>query len=92
MFTESDLRQFVTVLAALAENGAIHKDLAAKAIQAVSSEAGSSLLTRQEAARYLKCSVKTVDRLCDDGKLTKISIGRRNIRIRQDELKAMLSL
>lgn len=92
MFTESDIRQFVTVLSALAENGVIHKDLAAKAIQTVSNEAENSLLTRQEAARYLKCSVKTIDRLCNDGKLTKISIGRRNIRIRLEELKAMLSL
>jgi DNA binding domain, excisionase family len=90
MFTESDVRQFVAILSALAESRAIHRELAEKAIQAVSAQNESALLTRQEAADYLKCSAKTIDRLCEDGKLTKIHTSRRGIRIRVSEIKALL--
>ena len=78
MFTESDIRQFVAILSALAASGAIHRELAENAIQAVSQNE-SALLTRQEAAGYLKCSAKTIDRLCEDGKLTKIHTDRKSV-------------
>lgn len=90
MFTEADIRQFVAVISALAANGAIHRGLAGKAISVVSSQDESLLLTRQEAADYLKCSAKTIDRLCEDGKLTKIHTSKRGVRIRVSEIKVLL--
>lgn len=72
MVTESDVRQFIAVVSALADNRAIHQELAEKAIRAVARQNEMVLLTRREAANMLKCSVKTIDRLCDEGKLPRI--------------------
>lgn len=92
MITESDIRQFIAVISALADNRAIHQDLANRAIQAVTQEDEAALLTRLEAANILRCSVKTIDRLCDEGRLSRIRCGKRSVRIRLDDLKAMSGL
>ena len=92
MFTGSDIRQFIVVISALAENRAIHQELANRAIQAITREDEATLLTRLEAASILKCSVKTIDRLCDEGKLSRIQCGKRSVRIRLADLKAMSGL
>lgn len=92
MVTESDIRQFIAVVSALADNRAIHLELAEKAIRAVSLENETVLLTRQEAANMLKCSVKTIDRLCDEGKLPRIRCSKRSVRIRLSDLKAISGL
>ena len=89
MVTESDVRQFIAVVSALADNRAIHQELAEKAIRAVARQHEMVLLTRREAANMLKCSVKTIDRLCDEGKLPRIRYSRRSVRIRLSDLKAM---
>lgn len=60
MVTENDVQQFIAVVSALADNRAIHQALAKKAIRAVVLENETVLLTRQEAANMLKCSVKTM--------------------------------
>lgn len=92
MYTRKDAQQFETVVGALADNGAIHKETAEVAIEAVNAKLdadalGGELLSRDEAARLLKCSVKSIDRLCDEGRLTRIRIGKRAVRIRLAELK-----
>ena len=92
MVTESDVRQFITVVSALADNRAIHQELAEKAIRAVARQNEMVLLTRREAANMLKCSVKTIDRLCDEGKLPRIRYSKRSVRIRLSDLKAMSGL
>lgn len=92
MVTESDVRQFIAVVSALADNRAIHQELAEKAIRAVARQNETVLLTRQEAANMLKCSVKTIDRLCEEGKLSRIRCGKRSVRIRLADLKAMSGL
>lgn len=92
MVTESDVRQFIVVVSALADNRAIHQELAEKAIRAVARQNEMVLLTRREAANMLKCSVKTIDRLCDEGKLPRIRYSRRSVRIRLSDLKAMSGL
>ncbi|WP_353891138.1 helix-turn-helix domain-containing protein [uncultured Victivallis sp.] len=92
MVTESDVRQFIAVVSALADNRAIHQELAEKAIRAVARQNEMVLLTRREAANMLKCSVKTIDRLCDEGKLPRIRYSRRSVRIRLSDLKAMSGL
>ena len=92
MVTESDIRQFIAVVSALADNRVIHQELAEKAIRAVARQNETVLLTRQEAANMLKCSVKTIDRLCEEGKLSRIRCGKRSVRIRLADLKAMSGL
>lgn len=92
MVTESDVRQFIAVVSALADNRVIHQELAEKAIRAVARQNETVLLTRQEAANMLKCSVKTIDRLCEEGKLSRIRCGKRSVRIRLADLKAMSGL
>ena len=92
MVTENDIRQFIAGVSAVADNRAIHQELAAKAIRAVSRQNETVLLTRQEAANILKCSVKTIDRLCDEGKLPRIRYSKRSVRIRLSDLKAMSGL
>ena len=92
MVTESDVRQFIAVVSALADNRAIHQELAEKAIRAVARQNEMVLLTRREAANMLKCSVKTIDRLCDEGKLPRIRYSRRSVRIRLSDLKAKSGL
>ena len=92
MVTESDVRQFIAVVSALADNRAIHQELAEKAIRAVARQNEMVLLTRREAANMLKCSVKTIDRLCDEGKLPRILYSRLSVRIRLSDLKAMSGL
>ena len=92
MVTESDVRQFIAVVSALADNRAIHQELAEKAIRAVARQNETVLLTRQEAANMLKCSVKTIDRLCEEGKLSRIRCGKRSVRIRLADLKARSGL
>lgn len=92
MVTENDVQQFIAVVSALADNRAIHQALAKKAIRAVVLENETVLLTRQEAANMLKCSVKTIDRLCDEGKLPRIRYSKRSVRIRLSDLKAMSGL
>lgn len=92
MGTESDVRQFIAVVSALADNRAIHQELAEKAIRAVARQNEMVLLTRREAANMLKCSVKTIDRLCEEGKLSRIRCGKRSVRIRLADLKAMSGL
>lgn len=92
MVTENDIRQFIVVVSALVDNRVIHQALAEKAIRAVALENETVLLTRQEAANILKCSVKTIDRLCDEGKLPRIRYSKRSVRIRLSDLKAMSGL
>ena len=92
MITESDVRQFIAVISALAESRAIHQELAEKAIRAVAQQTETVLLTRLEAANILKCSVKTIDRLCDEGRLSRVRCGKRSVRIRLADLKAMSGL
>lgn len=94
MYTRNDVLQFENVVNALAENGALHQEVCGIAVEAVRDklEGGhrEELLSRAEAAKFLRCSVKTIDRLCDEGKLTRIHTGKRAIRIRHAELKQML--
>ncbi len=92
MVTENDIQQFIAVVSALADNRAIHQELAEKVIWAVALENETVLLTRQEAANILKCSVKTIDRLCDEGKLPRIRYSKRSVRIRLSDLKAISGL
>lgn len=92
MVTENDIRQFIVVVSALADNRAIHQELAKKAIRAVALENETVLLTRLEAANILKCSVKTIDRLCSEGTLPRIRYSKRSVRIRLSDLKAMSGL
>ena len=92
MVTENDIRQFIAVVSTLADNRAIHQALAEKAIRAVALENETVLLTRQEAANILKCSVKTIDRLCSEGTLPRIRYSKRSVRIRLSDLKAMSGL
>ena len=92
MVTENDIRQFIVVVSALADNRAIHQELAKKAIRAVALQNETVLLTRQEAANILKCSVKTIDRLCSEGTLPRIRYSKRSVRIRLSDLKAMSGL
>lgn len=92
MVTENDVQQFIAVVSALADNRAIHQALAKKAIRAVVLENETVLLTRQEAANMLKCSVKTIDRLCSEGTLPRIRYSKRSVRIRLSDLKAMSGL
>lgn len=92
MVTENDIQQFVAIVSALAESRAIHRELAEKAIRAVALENETVLLTRQEAANMLKCSVKTIDRLCSEGTLPRIRYSKRSVRIRLSDLKAMSGL
>ena len=89
MVTENDVQQFIAVVSALADNRAIHQALAEKAIRAVVLENETVLLTRREAANMLKCSVKTIDRLCSEGTLPRIRYSKRSVRIRLSDLKAM---
>ena len=92
MVTENDIRQFIVVVSALADNRAIHQELAKKAIRAVALENETVLLTRLEAANILKCSVKTIDRLCSEGTLPRIRYSNRSHRNRLSDLKAMSGL
>ncbi len=92
MVTENDVQQFIAVVSALADNRVIHQELAKKAIRAVALENETVLLTRQEAANMLKCSVKTIDRLCSEGTLPRIRYSKRSVRIRLSDLKAMSGL
>jgi DNA binding domain, excisionase family len=92
MVTENDVQQFIAVVSALADNRAIHQALAEKAIRAVVLENETVLLTRREAANMLKCSVKTIDRLCSEGTLPRIRYSKRSVRIRLSDLKAMSGL
>lgn len=45
-------------------------------------------LTRAEAARYLRVSVRTLDRMADAGEVTRYRLGR-NVRFRLDELEQL---
>jgi len=96
MYTRNDVRQFENVVNALADNGALHQEVCGVAVKAVQDKLegghGEELLSRAEAAKFLRCSVKTIDRLCDEGKLTRIHTGKRAIRIRLTELKQMLGI
>lgn len=97
MYTRKDAEQFATVVGALADNGAVHRETAEVGIGAVNAKLnteafGGELLSRAEAAQILKCSVKTIDRLCDEGKLTRIRTGKRAVRIRLSQLKENLGI
>jgi excisionase family DNA binding protein len=94
MYTKNDVQQFENVVKALADNGALHQEVCEIAVKAVHAtlEGGEELLSRAEAARLLKCSVKTIDRLCDEGKIVRIHTSKRAIRIRLSELKQMLGI
>ena len=75
-----------------AEENPLIKEAAEVAVEAVNARLdadtlGGELLSRDEAARLLKCSVKSIDRLSDEGRLTRIRIGKRAVRIRLAELK-----
>ncbi len=94
MYTKNDVQQFENVVNALAENGALHQEVCEVAVKAVNAKlaGGEELLSRAEAAQFLKCSVKTIDRLCDEGKIVRIHTSKRAIRIRLSELKEMLGI
>ena len=96
MYTKNDVLQFENVVMALAANGALHQEVCEVAVKAVYAKlegySVEELLSRAEAARFLKCSVKTVDRLCDEGKIVRIHTSKRAIRIRLSELKQMLGI
>lgn len=97
MYTLKDARQFETVVSSLADNGAIHRETGDTAVKAVYARLdgdaeGEELISRAEAARLLKCSLKTVDHLCNAGKLTRIRTSKRAIRIRLSELRQMLGI
>lgn len=97
MYTRKDAEQFAAVVGALADNGAVHPEASAIAVEAVYAELsvpalGGRLLSRKEAARLLKCSLKSIDRLCDENKLTRIRTGKRAVRISLDELKTYLGM
>lgn len=98
MYTKNDVQQFENIINALVENGALNREVCTVALTAVQSRLEPSftmdefLLHRAEAAELLKCSVKTVDRMCDEGKLTRIHTSKRSIRIRLSELKQMLGI
>ena len=47
--------------------------------------------TRAEAAAYLKCSERHLDRLARAGKLTPLKFGSRAIRFRSSEVESLLS-
>jgi len=95
MYTRNDAQQFEAVVGVLTDHGIFHPEVSEAAVKAVydrleGNPVGEELLSRIEAARVLKCSVKTVDRLCDEGKFTRIHTSKRAIRIRLSELKQML--
>lgn len=98
MYTKNDVQQFENVVNALAENGVLNREVCVVALTAVQSRLEPTftmdefLLHRTEAAELLKCSTKTVDRLCDEGKLTRIHTSKRAIRIRLSELRQMLGI
>ncbi len=97
MYTKNDAQQFEAIVNALASTSAISKVISEAAIEAVyarinNERIGDELLSRAEAAEYLKCSLKTVDRLLDEGKLTRIRTSKRAIRIRLSEVKEMLNI
>lgn len=94
MCTKKDVLQFENVVMALAANGALNPEVCEIAVKAVhvKLEGREELFSRAEAARYLMCSLKTIDRLCDEGKLTRIRTSKRAIRIRLSELKQMLGI
>lgn len=90
-----EIEKFESVVMALVEAGAISREVAGFAVDAARNHFNGptdELLSRNEAARYLKCSAKTVDRLCEDGKLTKIHTSKRGVRIRLAEIQAMLGI
>jgi len=51
---------------------------------------GEELLTRAQAADYLKVSLRTIDRLARSGDLTKLYVTRWSPRIRQGDLEGLL--
>lgn len=96
MYTKNDALQFANVVKALADNRALHQEVCEVAVKAVYAKlegySVEELLSRAEAAQFLKCSVKTIDRLCDEGKFVRIHTSKRAIRIRLIELKQMLDI
>ncbi len=50
----------------------------------------SGMMTRQEAAQFLACSLRTIDRLREDGKLRWRNI-RRAVRILREDVERMAS-
>jgi len=92
MYTLKDTQQFKNLMEALAANRTIPQEVLQVAGDAVEAKLkenliGEELLSRTEAAQLLKCSVKTLDRLCDEHKLMRIRVGKRAVRIRLSELK-----
>lgn len=51
----------------------------------------SKLYTRQETAKYLNVSIRTVDRLIKTGELEVNRIGLRNVRISEHAIKEYLN-
>jgi excisionase family DNA binding protein len=49
-----------------------------------------SLLTRQDAADFLGCSIRKIDMLVSSGKLRATAVGERGTRIQRDDLQAFL--
>ena len=97
MYTHQEAKQFEIVVEALAQNGVINSEVSRVGIEAVyaklnNENLGGELLSRNEASRFLKCSVKTIDRMLDEGKLSRIRTSKRAIRIQFSELKRMIAI
>jgi len=97
MYKEKDARQFENLIRTLSASGVVDQEICDTAIAAVfrrleGHEDEDVLLSRADAARILKCSVKTVDRLCSEGKLTRIHSSKRAVRIRLSDLKQMIGI
>lgn len=97
MYTHQEAKQFEIVVEALAQNGVINGEVSKVGIEAVyaklnNENLGGELLSRNEASRFLKCSVKTIDRMLDEGKLSRIRTSKRAIRIQFSELKKMIAI
>ena len=49
------------------------------------------LVRRKEAAKMLTCSLRTIDRLASDGRLTRICIRKKGVRFRIGEIEAIIN-
>ena len=104
MYTHSEVKTFQSVLKPLVDHGAINNEIYMVALKAVKDNINASispeksqrkkpediLLTRQEAADYLKCSLRNVDRMLAEEELPCVRFGLRSVRIYKSAITKML--
>jgi excisionase family DNA binding protein len=75
----------------LQEHKRLCEALEPETIQKVRAKTMPTVLTRQEVARMLKVSTRTIDRMCEDGKLKYWKLGPRYIRFNLEDVLAVIN-